>query len=88
MRQIAKPYGATVAQIALAWLLAKPYVTSVIMGASKMSQLEDNLKSANVQLRDADLARLDELTAPKPQYPNWFTDITTDPQHKQALRPA
>jgi aryl-alcohol dehydrogenase-like predicted oxidoreductase len=88
MRQIAKPHGATVAQIALAWLLAKPYVTSVIMGASKMSQLEDNLKSSNVQLREADLARLDELTAPKPQYPNWFTDIASDPQHKQALLPA
>jgi hypothetical protein len=53
-----------------------------------MSQLEDNLKSSNVQLREADLARLDELTAPKPQYPNWFTDIASDPQHKQALLPA
>ena len=54
------------AQIALAWLLAKPYVTSVIMGASKMSQLEDNLKSVDVQLREAELAKLDELTAPQP----------------------
>jgi aryl-alcohol dehydrogenase-like predicted oxidoreductase len=88
MRQIAKPHGATVAQIALAWLLAKPYVTSVIMGASKMHQLEDNLKSVEAQLREAELAKLDEITAPRTQYPNWFTEMTLDPEHKQALRPA
>jgi aryl-alcohol dehydrogenase-like predicted oxidoreductase len=88
MRQIAKPHGATVAQIALAWLLAKPYVTSVIMGASKLSQLEDNLKSVEVQLREAELAKLDEITAPRTQYPNWFTEMTLDPEHKQALWPA
>ena len=66
MRHIGQAHGATVAQIALAWLLAKPYVTSVIIGASKMSQLEDNLKAVDVQLREAELAKLDEMTAPKP----------------------
>jgi aryl-alcohol dehydrogenase-like predicted oxidoreductase len=88
MRQIAKPHGATVAQVALAWLLAKPCVTSVIVGASKMSQLEDNLKAIDVQLREAELARLDEITAAPTQYPNWFTDMTTDSVHKEALRSA
>ncbi len=88
MRQIGQAHGATVAQIALAWLLAKPYVTSVILGASKMSQLEDNLKAVDVQLREAELAQLDELTAPKALYPNWFTEATTDPEHKRTLGPA
>jgi aryl-alcohol dehydrogenase-like predicted oxidoreductase len=88
MRQIAKPHGATVAQVALAWLLAKPCVTSVIMGASKMSQLEENLKSIDVQLRFAEIARLDEITATPAQYPNWFSDMTTDSVHKESLRPA
>ena len=88
MRHVGQPHGATVAQIALAWLLAKPYVTSVIMGASKMAQLEDNLKSVDVQLHEAELAKLDELTAPPTLYPNWFTTLTTDQDHKQALGPA
>jgi aryl-alcohol dehydrogenase-like predicted oxidoreductase len=88
MRRIGQPHGATVAQVALAWLLAKPYVTSVIMGASKMAQLEDNLKSVDVQLREAELTKLDELTASQPMYPGWFTELTTDQDHKRALGPA
>jgi diketogulonate reductase-like aldo/keto reductase len=60
-------------------------VTSVIVGASSMSQLEDNLKSLDVQLREAELARLDEMTAPKTLYPNWFNEATRDPEHKQTL---
>jgi len=85
IRKIANAHGASVAQIALAWLLAKPYVTSVIMGASKMSQLEDNLKATDVQLREAELAKLDELTAIAPTYPNWFNEMTTDSEHKRIL---
>jgi aryl-alcohol dehydrogenase-like predicted oxidoreductase len=88
LRHIGRLHSATVAQIALAWLLAKPFVTSVIIGASKMSQLEDNLKSVDAQIREPELAKLDELTAPKPIYPNWFTEITVDPEHKRVLGPA
>jgi len=44
---IAKKKGVSVAQVALAWLLAQPGVTSIIIGANKMSQLEDNLKAAD-----------------------------------------
>jgi aryl-alcohol dehydrogenase-like predicted oxidoreductase len=85
MRLIGQAHGASVAQIALAWLLAKPYVTSVIIGASKMSQLEDNLKAADVQLREPELAKLDEMTALPVIYPNWFNERTVDAPHKQAL---
>jgi aryl-alcohol dehydrogenase-like predicted oxidoreductase len=88
MRVIGQAHGASVAQIALAWLLAKPYVTSVIIGASKMSQLEDNLKAADVQLREPELAKLDEMTALPVIYPNWFNERTVDAPHKQALGPA
>jgi aryl-alcohol dehydrogenase-like predicted oxidoreductase len=88
MRLIGQAHGASVAQIALAWLLAKPYVTSVIIGASKMSQLEDNLKAADVQLREPELAKLDEMTALPVIYPNWFNERTVDAAHKEALGPA
>jgi aryl-alcohol dehydrogenase-like predicted oxidoreductase len=85
IRATGKPHGASVAQVALAWLLAKPYVTSVIVGASRMSQLEDNLRAAELKLRDPEIAALDEATAPRSTYPGWFTEKTTDAQHKAAL---
>lgn len=85
MRIVCKAHGASHAQIALAWLLAKPYVTSVIIGASKMSQLEDNLKAIDVQLLEGELSKLDATTAPHPLYPYWFNERTTDTDHKQAL---
>ena len=71
---IAKQRGATVAQVALAWLLAQPGITSIIIGANKMSQLEDNLKATDLQLTAAELAVLSATTAPKPQYPQWMIE--------------
>jgi aryl-alcohol dehydrogenase-like predicted oxidoreductase len=85
MREIGRPRGATVAQVALAWLLAKPFVTSVILGATRMSQLEDNLQAMDVKLLDSEVAALDQMTAPPAQYPEWFTALTVDPKHKEAL---
>ena len=72
LKQMAAAYNASAAQIALAWLLAKPFVTSVLIGASRMSQLEDNLGAANVALSADEVAELDRLTEPAPFYPNWF----------------
>lgn len=85
LREIGRAHAATAAQVALAWLLAKPFVTSVILGATKMSQLEDNLKAIDVKLLDSEIAALDQMTAPPVQYPGWFTAITTDPKQKEAL---
>jgi aryl-alcohol dehydrogenase-like predicted oxidoreductase len=88
MREVGLAHGATVAQVALAWLLAKPFVTSVILGATKMAQLEDNLQAIDVKLLDSEIAALDQMSAPPAQYPAWFTAVTTDPVHKQALADA
>jgi aryl-alcohol dehydrogenase-like predicted oxidoreductase len=85
MRSLAKDHDASVAQIALAWLLAKPVVTSVLIGASKRAQLEDNLKALQVKLTPAELARLDELTAPAELYPSWFSRQLLDEAHRAAL---
>jgi len=85
MRGIGKAHSASVAQVALAWLLAKPAVTSLIIGASKMHQLEDNLGAMKVRLTDAEMTELDALTAPPVQYPNWFSERTVDAVHKEAL---
>ena len=85
MRQIASQHKATVAQIALAWLLSKPYVSTILLGASKLSQLEDNLGAANIQLSDQEVMELDALTAPAPLYPNWFQAFATDAVVRDAL---
>jgi aryl-alcohol dehydrogenase-like predicted oxidoreductase len=85
MRQIASQHKATVAQIALAWLLRKPYVSTILLGASKLSQLEDNLGAANIKLTEQEVTELDALTAPAPLYPNWFQAFATDAVVRDAL---
>ncbi len=68
LRAIAEPRGASVAQVALAWLLAKEPVSSVLVGASRLSQLEDNLAAADLALSDDEIARLDKSTEPTPDF--------------------
>jgi len=66
---IARAHRATVAQVALAWLLAKPAVDSVIIGARSLDQLVDNLGAADVQLTEEEVKRLDAVSAPPSLYP-------------------
>jgi aryl-alcohol dehydrogenase-like predicted oxidoreductase len=72
MRPIAEQHQATVAQVALAWLLAQPHVTTVIIGAKTQQQLEDNIASAKLRLTEADLKSLDAVSALPPEYPAWM----------------
>ena len=74
LEKIAKQRGATIAQIALAWLLAQTGVTSIIIGANKMSQLEDNLKAADLELTTDEVEQLSGTTAPAPIYPEWMIE--------------
>ncbi len=76
LRPMAQSKGVSVAQLALAWLLRQPAVTSVIIGANKMEQLEDNLASINVVFSTEDLQRLDEVSKLPPEYPGWMLDWT------------
>ncbi len=61
---VAKAHDSTVARVALAWVRAQPGVTSTIIGARRLSQLEDNVKSLEVNLTADELGRLDALTKP------------------------
>jgi aryl-alcohol dehydrogenase-like predicted oxidoreductase len=74
MQQIADSKQATVAQIALAWLLHQPVVTSVIVGAKKPDQLADNLKSVNVELSSDEMDKLNEVSKLEPEYPGWMIE--------------
>jgi aryl-alcohol dehydrogenase-like predicted oxidoreductase len=64
--------GVSMAQVALAWVLAQPGITSVIVGASSLAQLDDNLAAADLVLTSDELATLDAATALAPIYPAWW----------------
>jgi aryl-alcohol dehydrogenase-like predicted oxidoreductase len=72
MRPIAEAKGASVAAVALAYVLAKPFVTSVIIGAKRMEQLKDNLSAAELKLSAEEMKKLDEASALPPEYPGWM----------------
>ena len=74
MRGIAAAKGCTVAQVALAWLLHQRAVSSVIIGAKRVDQLDDNLGSVDVVLSAEDVAALDEVTRLAPEYPGWMLE--------------
>lgn len=71
LEDIAKTRESTVARIALAWVLNQPAVTSVIVGAKRPDQLQDNLKASGFVLTDDELARLDEVSRLPIEYPAW-----------------
>jgi aryl-alcohol dehydrogenase-like predicted oxidoreductase len=72
MREIGDAHGASVARVALAWLLAKPHVMSIIIGAKTAAQLEDNLAAASLTLSPEEIAKLDEVSKLAPEYPEWM----------------
>jgi aryl-alcohol dehydrogenase-like predicted oxidoreductase len=78
LAEVAGRHQVSVAQIALAWLLAKESVTSVIIGAKKLSQLDDNLKAIDVRLSGDDVKALDEVSKIALEYPAWMDVLGTD----------
>jgi aryl-alcohol dehydrogenase-like predicted oxidoreductase len=72
MSPIAKSHGCSPARISLAWLLAKPFVTSVILGAKRLDQLQDNIAALDVKVTEEEIRRLDEVSALPPEYPGWM----------------
>lgn len=72
MDEIADSKGVSIPEVALAWLLHREGVTSVIIGTKKMSQLKDNLGAADVELTADEIARISEVTQPRKIYPNWM----------------
>lgn len=72
MRLIAAAHGVSVARVALAWVLQKPAITSVIIGAKTLEQLADNLAAADLQLSDAEMTALDEVSKLPREYPGWM----------------
>jgi aryl-alcohol dehydrogenase-like predicted oxidoreductase len=72
MREVGEKHGASVAEVALAYILAKPFVTSVIIGAKRVEQLDQNLAAVKLTLDADDLKKLDDVSALAPEYPGWM----------------
>ena len=73
MREVGHAHGgASVARVALAYVLAKPFVTTVIIGAKTMEQLDDNLEAAKLTLTADELKKLDDVSALPAEYPGWM----------------
>ncbi len=75
LRKVAEETGTSVARVALAWQLTKPFVTSIIIGAKKPEQLTDNLLSTELQLSPEQVKLLDEASALPPEYPGWMVEF-------------
>ncbi len=74
VRQIAREHSASVARVAIAWLLHQPHVTSVIIGAKRRDQLDDNIAATELKLSADELAKLDKVSALIPEYPGWMLE--------------
>jgi aryl-alcohol dehydrogenase-like predicted oxidoreductase len=72
LRPIAAAHDSSVARVALAWMLQKPHVTSIIIGAKDEKQLDDNLAATKLTLTPEQIAELDEVSALPREYPGWM----------------
>jgi aryl-alcohol dehydrogenase-like predicted oxidoreductase len=77
LRPMAEAKGASVAQLALAWLLKQPAITTVIIGANKMEQLDDNLKSIDIDFTTEEMDKINEVSKLPDEYPGWMLEFTS-----------
>ncbi len=87
MAPIAKAHHCSPARISLAWLLTRPVVTSVILGAKRLDQLQDNLAAVELKLSEDEITQLDEVSALPPEYPSWMIPFQNADRWGTAERP-
>jgi aryl-alcohol dehydrogenase-like predicted oxidoreductase len=85
LREIAGRHNVSAARVALSWVLGRPAISSVIIAARKIEQLEDNIAAVDLQLSDEDVRLLDAASDPGIPYPKWMVlqlDTAEDPRPK------
>ena len=87
MRPIAARHQVSVAQVALAWLLGRPQVSTVIVGAKTPDQLKDNLGATRLELSADETAALDKVSALPPEYPGWMLAMQSQYRAKPPVKP-
>lgn len=83
LSELAAQKEASVAQLALAWLLQRPRVTSVLLGTKRLEQLDDNLGAVAVTFSEDEVQRLEQVSQLPPEYPGWMLDMWSQPRRKQ-----
>jgi len=83
LTELAERKHASVAQLAIAWLLRQPRVTSVLLGTKRIEQLDDNLRAVDVQLTEEELRSLDEVSKLPAEYPGWMLDFWSQARVQQ-----
>jgi aryl-alcohol dehydrogenase-like predicted oxidoreductase len=78
LRAASEGAGVSVARVALAWMLTRPFVTSIIVGAKTREQLVDNLAAADLRLSDEQLKLLNEASALPREYPGWMVEYQNE----------
>ena len=71
-----KETGRSIPQIALSWLLSRPTVSGIVIGARNAEQLKDNLAATELKLDASQIERLDAASARRPTYPYWHQQAT------------
>lgn len=74
MEEIGKSHGVSVARVALGWLLSKKHVTTIIIGAKNLEQLNDNIEATELKLSEDDLKKLNEISMLSEEYPGWMVN--------------
>lgn len=85
LKAVAERHGVSVPRIALAWLLAQPAISSVIVAGRKKEHLADNIAASEVTLTQQDIKELDDASATEVRYPKWMVlqlDVAEDPRPK------
>jgi aryl-alcohol dehydrogenase-like predicted oxidoreductase len=85
LKQVAARYGASPARVAIAWVLGRPAISSVIIAARRAEQLEDNIRAVDLRLSEDDVRLLDSVSDPGVPYPKWMVlqlDTAEDPRPK------
>jgi aryl-alcohol dehydrogenase-like predicted oxidoreductase len=85
LKEVAARHGASAARVAIAWVLNRPAVSSVIIAGRTAEQLEDNIRASDLRLSDDDVRRLDTISDPGVPYPKWMVlqlDVAEDPRSR------
>jgi aryl-alcohol dehydrogenase-like predicted oxidoreductase len=78
LRSVAEKHGRRPAQVAIAWLLKQPVVSTVLIGAKRVEQLKENVEATEITLDDADISALDAVSRLPIEYPGWLLERASD----------
>ncbi len=86
LRSISKKMGISPARLALAWLLTRPFVTSIIIGAKTIQQLDDNIAASEVEISPEDIAEIEKVSELPQEYPGWMVSLQNSDRRPGQVR--